>query len=141
MISLEITGLFPEKNLEERVATLVGEVEGEAVRESSRHGRELKSASLSVLQGARSGRIYSYGGKRYQASGAGEAPAKRSGNFRQSWKEKTQTERVGSTFITRGGIESTLMVGGYLLGDLLEHGTKKMAARPYEKDILERVKK
>lgn len=141
MISLDIQFLSTGETLEKRVSSLVGEVEEEAVTDSGRHARELKSASGQVLQGARSGRIYSYGGGRYQASRGGEAPAKRSGNFRDSWLETSQKERSGKTFITRGGIESSLRVGGHLLGELLEHGTQKMAARPYEKEILQRVLK
>lgn len=101
---------------------------------------ELRNASLEVLRGQRGGRIYTVPGtkQKYQASAPGQPPAVRTGMFRLSWKP-TAAVMFGS-YISR--IESDLKVGTrrqYVLGDLLENGTTKMAPRPYQDKILEKA--
>jgi len=98
---------------------------------------ELRNASLYVLRGQRSGRIYRipYTKKTYQASAPGEPPAVRTGMFRLSWGPRVTTTENGVI----AAIESDLMVGKYNLGELLEGGTKKMAPRPYKEAIKARA--
>lgn len=103
----------------------------------------LRSEALQVLSGARGGRSYRVLDKKerryrvpatkkyYTASDPGEPPAVRTGAFRDSWRSKP--EQSGNTYISR--IESALTVNGYLLGELLENGTSKMASRPYVEKI------
>lgn len=56
----------------------------------------------------------------------------RTGAFRASWHRKVYTEELeGENFNVRGVTESSLRVGKYLLGELLDEGTEHMAPRPY----------
>ena len=88
-----------------------------------------------ILSGQRSGRIYKVkktGGKSkksgvvYTASAPGEPPAVRFGTLRTSFKRRTYAEQNGKELIIHAITESDLQVNGYLLGDLLENGTKKL---------------
>lgn len=103
---------------------------------------ELRTAELLVLRGQRGGRRYRVPGTKrtYTASAPGEPPAVRTGIFRLSWQPVTY---VGfGSYISR--IESDVTVGSkrrYNLGELLEQGTGKMAARPYQDKILEKAEK
>jgi len=93
----------------------------------------LRSEALQVLSGNRGGESYRVPStkKYYTASASGEPPAARTGAFRDSWRSKP--EQFGNMYISR--IESSLTVNGYLLGQLLEDGTSKMAPRPYTEKI------
>lgn len=101
---------------------------------------ELRNAELEILRGQRGGRIYTVPGSKskYQASAPGQPPAVRTGAFRLSWKPQAY---VGfGSYISR--IESDLQVGtkrSYTLGELLEGGTSKMAARPHQDKIMEKA--
>lgn len=121
--------------LAEEVSLKMEGISQEVERRGVLASGELRSASQVVLTGGRSGKVYRYGGGTYQASSSGEAPARRSGAFRESWVEKSEMEEGGGRF----GIESGLSVSGYLLGELLENGTSRMGARPYKEKILERA--
>ncbi|MFI3253516.1 MAG: hypothetical protein R3Y63_04140 [Eubacteriales bacterium] len=121
-----------EGAVEERLALIEAEVGRRAVLAS----RSLRDSAHRVLEGERSGRIYAYGGSRYRASAAGEAPARRSGKFRQSWGTYVQTGKSSGGYVARAGVESGLTVGGHLLGDLLEEGTERMAPRPYKEAVI-----
>ena len=101
---------------------------------------ELRNAELEVLRGQRGGRIYTVPGTKakYQASAPGQPPAVRTGMFRLSWRPKASV--VFGSYISR--IESDLQVGtrrSYVLGELLEQGTTKMAPRPYQDKILQKA--
>lgn len=101
---------------------------------------ELRNAELEVNRGQRGGRIYGVPGtkKKYQASAPGQPPAVRTGAFRMSWQPQAYV--MFGSYISR--IESDLQVGtkrSYTLGDLLEHGTTKMAPRPHHDKILEKA--
>ena len=101
---------------------------------------ELRNAELLVLRGQRGGRIYGVPGtkKKYQASAPGQPPAVRTGIFRLSWQPSAHV--VFGSYISR--IESSVQVGtkrSYTLGELLEHGTSKMAPRPHQDKILEKA--
>jgi len=115
------------------VANVTKEVQARAYQASN----ELRTASLYVLRGQRSGRVYRipHTKKTYQASAPGEPPAVRTGVFRLSWAPKITTTENGVI----AAIESDVMVGKYNLGNLLEGGTKKMAPRPYKEAVKARA--
>lgn len=122
------------KGLELELQSRLGTVEREMTVRAVKAGQCLRRSALRVLSGSRSGKEYRLsGGKVYRASAAGEAPAVRTGAFRQSWAVTAPVVKreVGSTSI-RVGIASGLTVGGRLLGDMLEEGTSRMASRPYK---------
>ena len=144
-----------DASVQEAVEKIGLEVQSRAFRAAN----ELKSASNHVLRGQRSGRRYklpgTYGrqkdkatgkmrnGRYYTASAPGEPPAVRFGHFRESWERKTFVDnQAGKDFHVHGVIESGLRVGKqsqYILGDLLEDGTDRMAARPYKQAVIDRA--
>lgn len=140
-----------EKIVEEKVQQAGWEAESRAYRVAN----ELTNATTKVLSGPRSGRRYIVPGtgrvkynkrkhtatityKRYTASAPGEPPAVRTGAFRMSWKRRTYVDgRSGNDRVIHGVAESDLKVGKYLLGELLENGTSKMAPRPYKQKVID----
>ena len=114
---------------------------------------ELKKASVLVLRGQRGGRRYKVPGtyrlqtdkatgkkrhgRYYTASAPGEPPAVRTGAFRQSW-QPTSRALYGS-YISRIESDARTDNGKYVLGELLEEGTSKMAPRPHHKRIQEKA--
>lgn len=104
-----------------------------------RASNELHSAEFRVLRGRRSGRVYRVPNTRrhYRASAPGERPAQRTGAFRLSWHSSVPA--AGNPYIAR--IESGLKAGksGYVLGELLENGSSRMAPRPYQEEIIEKA--
>jgi hypothetical protein len=106
-----------------------------------RASNELRTASLYVLRGGRSGRIYRipHTKQTYQASAPGEPPAVRTGIFRLSWGPHIHVEKQGVHFRAVSAIESSLRVGKYLLGDILEDGTPRMKPRPYKQAVRDRA--
>jgi hypothetical protein len=123
------------------VATTLKGVQQEVAKRAYRAANELRTASLYVLRGQRSGRRYRipFTKQTYQASAPGEAPAVRTGLFRLSWGPHIHVEKVGVHFRAVSAIESNLRVGKYLLGDLLEDGTPRMAPRPYKQAVRDRA--
>lgn len=103
-----------------------------------RISNELRTASLYVLRGERSGRVYRvpFTKKKYTASAAGESPAVRTGVFRLSWGINNHIRKNGKRFEMVSSIESKIKAGKYLLGDILENGTGKMAKRPYKQKVI-----
>lgn len=107
---------------------------------SYKAANELRNASQLVLRGSRGGRIYGIPGtkRKYRASAPGQPPAVRTGVFRASWQPEAHV--VFGSYISR--ISSDVQVGSkrsYVLGELLENGTSKMAPRPYQDKILEKA--
>lgn len=102
-----------------------------------RSSYELRNAAIDVLGGNRGGRVYISPATKqhYVASAPGQPPAARTGVFRNSWTPSSMAS--GNTYISR--IESRLNVNGYVLGELLENGTSKMAARPHHDKIKEQA--
>lgn len=104
-----------------------------------RGANELRNASQLVLRGQRSGRRYRVPGTKryYTASAPGEPPAVRTGVFRMSWQPSAHV--IFGSYISR--VESTTRTnnGRYILGELLENGTSKMAPRPHQDKILEKA--
>ena len=122
---------------------------------SYKAANELRNASLNVLRGQRHGRRYKVpgtyrrqrdktdgkmkNGRYYTASAPGEPPAVRTGLFRIHWQPTSLVE--DGRYTSR--IESNTMTdnGKYLLGEILEEGTSRMAPRPYQDRILEKAEK
>lgn len=107
--------------------------------------QELKNSELRVLRGQRAGRRYAVPGtgrvtkkgkkirvRHYTASAPGEAPAVRTGVFRNSWMPKVVDNADGSVTLRLSTAENSKGYPGYL-----EYGTPKMAPRPYVKRIQE----
>lgn len=122
----------------EVISRLTG-IEKDVAKRSVSASNQLRNASQIVLRGERSGRRYKLPTieGHYNASAPGEAPANRLGSFRNSWGTKIHISRTGNTLEANAGIESPMMVGGrYVLGEILENGTRRMAPRPYKQQIL-----
>lgn len=124
----------------------VEEIEQKAMKRGYQAANVLTNEVKKVLSGQRSGRIYKVkktGGKSkksgvvYTASAPGEPPAVRFGTLRTSFKRRTYAEQNGKELIVHAITESDLQVNGYLLGDLLENGTKKIAPRPYKQKTID----
>jgi hypothetical protein len=109
-------------------------------RSQYRVANELRNKVLEVMRGPRSGKPYRVPstGKFYIASAPGEAPAWRTGGLAKSFAAITspKTTRSGANRTIRAGIESKYSSGQYLIGKLLEDGTKKMARRPYKGEVI-----
>jgi len=134
-----------------KIATTLEGIEKEVTSRAYRASNELRNASLYVLRGERSGKRYKIpgtyrrqkdnvtgkmrNGVYYTASKADEPPAVRTGIFRLSWGTHVRVEKQDNVFRAVSAIESNVKVGKYLLGDLLEDGTKRMASRPYKQAI------
>ena len=108
-----------------------------------RAANELRNASQLVLRGQRSGKRYTVPGtkRKYTASAPGEPPAMRFGHFRQSWQPQTQIVNGGKNLEVRSYIQSSRRTdnGKYLLGQILEEGTGRMAPRPYKEKIQQKA--
>lgn len=126
------------KDLDIIVEQITDAIRHQMERRTYLAANELRNASLDVLRGQRNGRRYRVPGTKvyYTASAPGEPPAVRTGMFRLSWRPNTRIN--GDTFVS--SVESNIQVGTkrkYLLGELLEEGTKRMAPRPYQDKILD----
>ncbi len=86
-------------------------------------------AVTEILRGAKSGQIYSRGGKSHQASAAGEYPASDTGNLASNINVQIQTGGLS------GIVESKANYSSYL-----EFGTSRMAARPFMFPSAERAR-
>lgn len=133
-----------------QIASTLKGVEKEVATRAYRASNELRNASVIVLRGTRTGRIYKMPttnatdkertiNATYRASAPGESPAVRTGGFRNSWGTHIHVEKVGVHFKAVSGIESKQKVGRYLLGDILEEGTANMLPRPYKEKVIERA--
>lgn len=116
---------------------IIAQIRHELERRAYLAANELRNASLDVLRGQRSGRVYRVPGTKryYTASAPGEPPAVRTGAFRLSWQPNTRIE--GDLYVS--SVESRQKVGKrqYLLGDILEDGTDRgLEPRPYKERIL-----
>lgn len=70
------------------------------------HGKEVKKELIRVTStGPRSGRFYSYRGRKYQASAPGEAPAKRSGRLSSkfTYRSRPMELLIGNTAFADNG--------------------------------------
>ena len=124
----------------------VEEIEQKAKQRGVQAANVLTNEVKKVLSGQRSGRNYKVkgtGGKSkgdgvyYTASAPGEPPALRFGTLQKSFKRRTYAERNGSGLTVHAVTESNLQVNGYLLGELLENGTKRIAPRPFKQKTID----
>lgn len=138
--------------LEAVVERIIDEIKRQMESRSYRAANELREAALEVLRGQGSGKRYRVpgtyrrqrdeadgrmkNGRYYTASAPGQPPAARNGIFWKSWQSEASAS--SNTYISR--IVSNLHVGRYVLGQLLEEGTSKMAPRPHHERILEKAK-
>lgn len=137
------------------VATTLKGVQKEVSKRTYRASNELRNASLYILRGRRSGKVYTLphtgktdtkkgktipgSGKKYRASAPGESPAVRTGIFRLSWGTHVHVEKKGVHFRAISSIESKEKVEGKLLGEILEYGTRKIKPRPYKQKIIDKA--
>ena len=155
MASYNTTPENLSSTIESIVEQKVQEAGWEAESRAYRAANELTNAAAKVLSGQRHGRRYNIPGtgrvkydkknhtatityKKYTASAPGEPPAVRTGLFRISWKRRTYVDgRSGNDRTIHGVTESDLKAGKYLLGELLENGTSRMAPRPYKQRVID----
>ena len=123
-----------------RTNQLKDQIDREMMARTYQAAQALKKAELQIIRGKGGGRVYRVPGTRrtYQASAPGQPPAVRTGAYRNSFVPRA--ERKGN-FTYRALVESSLMVNGWNLGDLLENGTSKMAPRPHDDKIREKAKR
>lgn len=147
-------------NIQTPVMQILTQVEHEAVSRSFRGSNEIRSAALIVLRGRRSGRRYRvpYTGparavgangktrkrkpRYYTASAPGEAPANRTGTYRNSYTPTPSYKKQGGVMTVYAGISSNYRVNGKLLGDILDRGTRdgRIAPRPHRQKIIDKAK-
>lgn len=126
-----------EINLNDAVSGIVDQITKQAISRGTRAANELRNASLQVLRGQRSGRIYRrpYSTSTYTASAPGEPPAVRTGVLRMSWHPQAKSSKSGKTVSIRPAIWTDKKYA-----PALQDGTKKMAPRPYKEPIIEQAK-
>lgn len=151
------------------VSDLVNQAGQEVKSRGVRTANELRTASNHVLRGQRHGRRYKVPGtyrlqmdkvtgkkrhgRYYTASAPGEPPAVRTGAFRLGWKQRSYADELGGgqcnvhgviendqrTGNSMSGNGISAQSGKYLLGEILEEGTKRMAPRPYKQKVIDRA--
>jgi hypothetical protein len=96
----------------------------------SSHGKKVTDAlQRLIIGGKRSGRMYTYNGRVYQASAPGEPPANRSGKLANSNAYTARSKELA--------VFNTAFNKGKPYPSYLEEGTKKMAVRAwFEKTII-----
>jgi hypothetical protein len=133
------------RDVEQEVKRRVSGIESQIAIRAYRVANVVRDKEQALLTGKRSGERYPLPGKSgrwYQASAPGEPPANRTGAFRLKWGTFAEIRRGWKSLRALAGIRSRHKVkGGYLLGDLLEDGTSRMAPRPYKKKITEDARK
>lgn len=133
-INVRISG-----DLDVMVQECVDKIKSQLESRAYRGANELRNASLLVLRGQGGGRRYRVPGTKryYTASAPGSPPAVRTGAFRLSWQPSAHV--IFGSYISR--VESELRTdnGRYVLGELLENGTSKMAPRPHHDRIKEKA--
>ena len=119
-----------------KVAEMNAKVGKKILSRATRGVNELRNAELEVLKGQRSGRVYrKYPFKSsYTASAPGEPPARRTGNLRLHWNGEVKGGATGNGVEVTLQLESQESYAGYL-----EHGTRKMAPRPFVERIKEKA--
>ena len=116
-----------------KVTEVAQDIDRKIASRATRALNALRNAELEVLSGSRGGRVYrKYPYKStYAASAPGEPPARRTGALRLQWNG---TVSAGGG-VVRIVLESETPYAGYL-----EHGTRKMAARPFLQPITEKAR-
>lgn len=127
-----------EIDLKGKINGLYNQVTQEAKSRGYRAANALRSASLEVLRGQRSGKIYRKPFTKkatYQASAPGEPPAVRSGTLRRSWQPRAQSEKDGGSVTVHPAIWTDVKYA-----PILQEGSPKMEPRPFEEPIIEKAK-
>ena len=127
-----------EIDLKGKINGLYNQVTQEAKSRGYRAANALRSASLEVLRGERSGNIYRKPFTKkatYQASAPGEPPAVRSGTLRRSWQPRAQSEKEGGSVTVHPAIWTDVKYA-----PILQEGSPKMEPRPFEEPIIEKAK-
>ncbi len=122
-------------------------IEREVAKRGYRVANQTRNELIKLMQGNRSGRRYkvpmthggSASGVYYNASAPNEVPAVRTGALRLSYGAKLTVNQEVGGYTVRAGVESNLRSGNYLIGELLEEGTSKMAPRPYRQAVIDKV--
>lgn len=152
-MGISISGSFSAE-FEAKWQEMQESIKQQMISRSYRGSNELRNAEILVLRGQRSGRRYKVpgtfkrqrdkktgkmrNGRYYTASAPGEPPANRTGMFRMTWFPEAKIGTEGSDFSVISEIyNETTVPKGYLLGELLEDGTSKMAPRPHHERIQE----
>lgn len=147
-------GVTFSKAMQAEWQNISNSIKHQMVSRAHRSANELRNASQLVLRGQRHGRRYTVPGtgsmkynkrnhtaqityKKYTASAPGEAPAVRTGAFRMSWKPNVYIDYTSGSYATVSQVISTQRTdnGKYLLGEILEEGTGRMAPRPHHQAI------
>lgn len=104
----------------------------------------LRTATIEVLRGERSGRVYNIPGThaKYKASAPGEAPAVRTGTFRNAWQQRTYAIATGDGYTIHAVVENGIRVkDGKLLGRILDEGAPRanILPRPYKQAVTDKA--
>ena len=142
-------------SIEESVASINSEIKHQLESRTYRASNELRNAALLVLRGQRSGRRYKVpgtykpqmdkatgkkkNGRYYTASAPGEPPAVRTGAFRLSWQTDPRYSGAFNSYWARIRSDLRTENGRYVLGEILENGTGRMAPRPHQDRILQKA--
>lgn len=123
--------------IQEKIERKVESVNSQAVSRGTQAVNALRNAELEVLKGQRSGRVYRkpHSKASYTASAPGEPPARRTGNLRLHWNGKVIKERTSG-----GGLNiTTELESQEPYAGILEHGSRRMAPRPFVEKIKEKA--
>ena len=115
-------------DLEVAVKEIVQGINAAAISRADRGLNIMRNAALIVLGQDGSGRTYRNG---HVASAPGQPPAPDKGNLRRNWQRRRYI--TGKVRITLE-IKSRMFYAGFL-----EHGTRRMAARPYHDRIKQKA--
>lgn len=118
-------------DLEVAVKEIVQGINAAAISRADRGLNIMRNAALIVLGQDGSGRTYRRGGRVQVASAPGQPPAPDYGNLRRNWQRRRYI--TGKVRITLE-IKSRMFYAGFL-----EHGTRRMAARPYHDRIKQKA--
>ena len=145
-------------DIKPEIDKIVERINFEVKSRGIRGANELRNASLTILRGQRSGRVYlkpgTYGqamskqtkellkyyrenytgGQLYRASAPGEPPAVRTGTLRRSWRPISSAEKIDSGSVVRPAIVTNIKYAPWLDG-----GTTGMKQRPFKDQIIARA--
>ena len=113
----------------------VAKINRQALSRGTRAVNAMRNAELEALKGQRSGKVYRkpHSKATYTASAPGEPPARRTGNLRMHWNGQVKGENASDG----GTVVIAELESQEPYAEHLEHGTSKMAARPFSEKIKE----